>query len=155
LRELCDELGLKSYPKTSGQTGLHVLVPLGPGVRFDTAKMLTELLGRILWARHRDIATMERRTDKRGEHVLIDVGQTGRSRTIVSPYSVRAIPGALVSAPLRWEEVHQALDPSRFTMFTVPARLASLGCPMGDLLEVRPDVAKAVTKIEKKLGGAR
>lgn len=147
LRELLDELGLTGFPKTSGQSGLHVLVPLGPGVSFNTAKVLTELLGRLLWAKHPDIATMERVKDKRGPHVYIDTGQTGRSRTIVAPYSVRAYPGALVSTPLHWDEVHMALDPRKLTMFTVPTRLAEIGDPMQGLLGVAPDVQEAVNRI--------
>jgi bifunctional non-homologous end joining protein LigD len=149
LREMLDEVGLPSFPKTSGQTGLHVLIPLGPGVRFDAAKMLVELLGRLLQVRHHDIATMERRVEQRGARVYIDTGQTGRSRTIVAPYSVRAVRGATVSTPLSWDEVHMALDPSQHNMFTVAARLRDMPCPMAQLLEVEPDVAAAVAKLEK------
>jgi bifunctional non-homologous end joining protein LigD len=152
LRELLIDLGLTGFPKTSGQSGMHVLVPLGPGVTFETARVLTELLGRLLWARHPDIATMERVKDKRGDHVYIDTGQTGRSRTIVAPYSVRAYPGGLVSTPLFWNEVHMALDPKKLTMFTVPRRLRELGDPMQGLLDVRPDVPGAVSRIGEMLG---
>lgn len=151
LRELLGELGLSGFPKTSGQSGLHVLVPLGPGVSFDTAKVLTELCGRILWARHPDISTMERVKERRGDHVYIDTGQTGRSRTIVAPYSVRAYPGGLVSTPLFWDEVHMALDPNKLTMFSVPARLADLGDPMEGLLDARPDVPSVVAKLGELL----
>ncbi len=147
LRELLEGLGLPGFPKTSGQSGLHVLVPLGPGVSFDTAKMLAELLGRLLSAKHPDIATMERVKERRGAHVYVDTGQTGRSRTIVAPYSVRAYPGALVSTPLFWEELHMALDPTRFTIFSVPPRLAELGDPLAELLHVRPDVGAAVARL--------
>jgi bifunctional non-homologous end joining protein LigD len=148
LKEFLDEVGLKGYPKTSGQKGLHVLVPLGPGVPFDAAKLLCELFGRLVTERHSKIATMERRVDQRGGRALVDVGQTGRSRTIVAPYSVRAWPGATVSTPLYWEEVHVALDPRRFTLVTVPARLAESGDPFQGLLDERPDVAAAVKKLE-------
>jgi bifunctional non-homologous end joining protein LigD len=115
-REILDEIGLKGFPKTSGQKGLHVLVPLGPGVNFDAAKLLCELFGELIVARHPQLCTLERRVDKRQGKALIDIGQTGPSRTIVAPYSVRAWPGATVSTPLYWEEVHVALDPKRFTL---------------------------------------
>ncbi|MBK8252292.1 MAG: DNA ligase D [Polyangiaceae bacterium] len=105
LKVLLDSLGLVSFLKTSGQQGLHVLVPLGPKVPYDAAKMFTELVGRLLVQRHPDKATMERIISKRGERVFVDVGQTGRSRTIVAPWSVRAKPGAPVSMPLYWEEL--------------------------------------------------
>jgi bifunctional non-homologous end joining protein LigD len=147
LKTVLDEIGLDGFPKTSGQTGLHVLVPLGPGVGFETAKMLAELLGRIVQSRHPDIGTMERVKEKRGGRAYIDTGQTGRSRTIVAPYSVRAYPGARVSAPLSWDEVSFALDPKRFTIFTELERVERLGDPMKDLLVRRPDVASAVERL--------
>ncbi len=151
LRDLLEELGLSGYPKTSGQKGLHVLVPLGPGVSFDSAKLLVELIGRLLVSQHPELATMQRRISKRGPRVYVDTGQTGRSRTIVAPYSVRAYPGATVSTPLAWEEVHAALDPSRFTLATVPGRVALKGEFMAPLLQERPDVARAVALLERKL----
>lgn len=151
LRELLAELDLEGFPKTSGQKGMHVLIPTG-GIDFDSAKLLVELIGRLLVARHADIATMERRVNKRGPKVYVDTGQTGHSRTIVAPYSVRATPGATVSTPLLWDEVHVALDPSRFTMFTVPERVARLGDPMAGLLRAKPDIRKAVSVLGSKLG---
>jgi bifunctional non-homologous end joining protein LigD len=151
LRELLDELGLVGFPKTSGQKGLHVLVPLGPGVGFDAAKLLVELVGRLVTDTHPEIATMERRVGKRGPRVYVDTGQTGQSRTIVAPYSVRAHPGATVSTPLYWEELHVALDPNRFTMMTLPARIAESGDPMRGFFDEKPDVAAAVRRLERKL----
>jgi bifunctional non-homologous end joining protein LigD len=151
LRELLDEVGLVGFPKTSGQKGLHVLIPLLPGVSFDAAKLLVELLGRLLVARHPQLATMERRISKRGPKVYVDTGQTGRSRTIVAPYSVRAHPGATVSTPLSWDELHVGLDPTRFTLSSVPSRLAELGDPMESMLAEAREVAKAVRRLESKL----
>lgn len=152
LREILDDLGLVGFPKTSGQRGLHVLVPLGPGVPFESAKILCELLGRVLVGRHSNISTMERRIEKRGDKLYVDTGQTGRSRTIVAPYSVRAIAGARVSAPLRWEELHLALDPSVFTILTVPERVSAQGDPMKDLFDVRPDLPRVLTELGRWAG---
>ncbi|MCZ6806858.1 MAG: DNA ligase D, partial [Deltaproteobacteria bacterium] len=122
IREILEEVGLRGFPKTSGKAGLHVLVPLGEGLPWDAAKRLLELIGRLVLRRHPKEATMERRKDKRGARVLIDVGQTGRHRTIVAPYSVREVPGAPVSTPLSWNEISLSLDPSSFNIFTVPER---------------------------------
>jgi bifunctional non-homologous end joining protein LigD len=151
LREILNELELPGYPKTSGQSGLHVLIPLGPGISFDTAKALVELIGRVLQLRHSDVATMERRVSERRGRVYIDTGQTGRSRTIVAPYSVRAYPGASVSTPLYWEEVHMALDPRLLTMFTVPGRAADRGDPMESMLRETPNIPQAVARLGKLL----
>jgi bifunctional non-homologous end joining protein LigD len=146
LHEHLDALGLPSFPKTSGQSGLHVLVPLGAGQSFETARVLADLLGKLLVDEFPDVATMERIVAKRGPRVYVDTGQTGQTRAIVAPYSVRAVPGATVSTPLHWDEVDASLDPRRFTMKTVPARLAELGDPMAKLLTVKVDVARAVQR---------
>jgi bifunctional non-homologous end joining protein LigD len=148
LRELIERVGLESFPKTSGQTGLHLLVPLGPGVPYDAARLLVELLGRLATSRHPSTATMERRRDKRGPRVYVDTGQTGPSRAIVAPYSVRAVSGATISTPLIWDEVSPALDVSRFTITSVPHRLKFRVDPMRTLLKVRPDIPKAIGLLE-------
>jgi bifunctional non-homologous end joining protein LigD len=132
IREVLEAVGLRGFPKTSGKTGLHVIVPLGRGLAFEVAKQLLELIARLVLQRHPKEATMERRKERRGRRVLIDVGQTGRLRTIVAPYSVREVPGALVSAPLLWDEVSLSLDPGSFNLFTVPDRCSSLGDPMAE-----------------------
>ncbi len=145
LRDLLERIGLRGYPKTSGQRGLHVLIPLGPNVSFDTAQALNTLLGRLVTAEHPDIATLERVVERRGNKVLIDIGQTGRHRTIVAPYSVRAHPGASVSTPLTWDEVNDALDPSELNLRTLPDRIAKLGVDLArGVLEDTPDVPRAV-----------
>lgn len=149
LREVLDDAGLPGFPKTSGQRGLHVLIPLGDGIPFEAAKLLVELLGRIVTARHPSIATMERKVDKRGDRMYIDTGQTGTSRTIVAPYSVRAHPGATVSTPLAWEELHAGLDPSRFTIVTVPSRALEIDDPWLGFAEAKPNVASALSKLER------
>ncbi|MES1172992.1 MAG: DNA ligase D [Myxococcales bacterium] len=151
LKQVLDDVGLIGFPKTSGQRGLHVLVPLGPGVNFDTAKLLVELLGRLITDKNPSIATMERRVNQRGSRVYVDTGQTGPSRTIVAPYSVRAYRGATVSTPISWEELHVALDTSRFTMLTLPRRVLEVGDPYAEFMSTRPDVAAAVTALSKYL----
>ena len=90
---------------------------------------------------------MERRVSERRDRVYIDTGQTGRSRTIVAPYSVRAYPGASVSTPLFWEEVHMALDPRQPTMFSVPTRVLERGDPLEGMLDARPDIPAAVARL--------
>ena len=94
---------------------------------------------------------MERRVSERRGRVYIDTGQTGRSRTIVAPYSVRAYRGASVSTPLFWEEVHMALDPRQLTLFTVPTRVLERGDPMDGLLAARPDIPRAVARLGQLL----
>jgi bifunctional non-homologous end joining protein LigD len=149
LKEVLDDAGLPGFPKTSGQRGLHVLIPLGDGIPFEAAKLLVELIGRIVTAQHAAIATMERKIDKRGDRMYVDTGQTGASRTIVAPYSVRAHPGATVSTPLAWEELHAGLEPSRFTIVSVPTRAAEIDDPWAGFDEAKPNVAGALSKLER------
>jgi bifunctional non-homologous end joining protein LigD len=153
LHALVDQVDLHAYAKTSGQSGVHVLVPLGPGVSFKTARLLVELLGRIIQRQHPTVATMQRRVEDRGPRVYIDTVQTGETRTIVAPYSVRAAPGATVSTPVTWDEVTVALDPRSFTLASVPARLAERGDPMRPMLEERPDIGRALEKLESIVRG--
>jgi bifunctional non-homologous end joining protein LigD len=149
LKEVLDDAGLPGFPKTSGQRGLHVLIPLGNGIPFEAAKLLVELIGRIVTAQHPQIATMERKIDKRGDRMYVDTGQTGTSRTIVAPYSVRAHAGATVSTPLAWEELHAGLDPARFTIVSVPVRAAEIDDPWIGFGEAKPNVAAALAKLER------
>ena len=104
LHDLCDELGLPSYPKTTGQKGLHVLVPLGGRLDHAQARTLGELLSRALEAEHPDIATTARAIGERGGRVYLDFLQNGRGKTIAAPYTVRPRPGAPVSTGqlLQW-----------------------------------------------------
>lgn len=154
LHSLLEELQLPSFPKTSGQTGLHVLVPLG-GVPFDAATSLATLLGRLLHTRHPTISTIERLRARRPRAVYIDTGQTGRSRAIVSPYSVRAVAGATVSTPLRWDEVGAALVPARFDVRTVRERLLDQPDPMRQMLTCQPDMPGALARLEGLLAQPR
>ncbi len=152
IREIIEEVGLRGFPKTSGKTGLHVLVPLGAGLPWDAAKQLLELIGRLVLQRHPQEATMERRKEKRGTRVLIDVGQTGRHRTIVAPYSVREVAGAPVSTPLAWDEISLSLDPSSFDIFTVPERVLSVGDPMQDAFAMEVDLTHTLARLGALVG---
>ena len=153
LRSVLDEVGLKGFPKTSGQTGLHVFVPMGEGVTPSAAKTLAELLGRIIVERHPTLATMERVVSRRGSKVYVDTGQTGPSRTIVAPYSLRATPGARVSMPLTWDEVTPGLDPGAFTIKTAPQRVEREGDKMKGLLSEKPDMPEVMQRLASLLGG--
>jgi len=155
LRAILDAIGLAGYPKTSGQTGLHVLAPLGAGHGYDTARALVEILGRLLVHRRPDLATMERLPAKRGPRVYVDTVQTGPTRTLVAPYSLRAVPEATVSMPLTWDEVRDDLDPKAYSLDTVPGLVAARTCPMASFAEASPDVGRAVARLAELWAAAR
>jgi bifunctional non-homologous end joining protein LigD len=127
VREVLDELGLASYPKTSGATGLHVLVPIRPELRFPDVRRLAKRVAEEVERRVGDpevATTTWRVAERRG--VFVDFGQNARDRTIACAYSVRPTPDARVSAPLGWDEV-SAVDPADFTIETMRDRIASVG----------------------------
>jgi bifunctional non-homologous end joining protein LigD len=156
LHALCDEIGLPSYPKTTGQKGMHVLVPLGGQLTHAQARTLGELLARALEARRPQIATTARAIGARGGRVYLDYLQNGYGKTIAAPYSVRPRPGAPVSAPLRWSEVNGRLDPARFTVRTLPQRAARLdGDPLLPVLADRPDLLGALELLGARIAPER
>jgi len=148
IRELCDRMGLPSYPKTSGKSGLHVLIPMGRRFSYEQQKMLGELVARIIESQLPEIATTIRTPARRGGRVYIDFLQNGKGKLLVSPYSVRPVPGATVSAPLRWNEVTPSLDVGRFTIRSMPRRLAALkGDPMLPVLSDDPDIDAGLSSL--------
>jgi bifunctional non-homologous end joining protein LigD len=127
LRGLFDRLGLPSVPKTSGQRGLHVLVPLAPGHTHEQARAFARRIGAAVATALPEEVTVERAPGRRRGRLYLDCLQNGYGRTIVAPYSLRARDGAPVSAPLRWEEVTPRLDPGRLSLRTLPRRLDRVG----------------------------
>ena len=130
VREVMDELGLASYPKTSGATGLHILAPVKPELPFPDVRRFAKALAEEVERRlgDQDVATTTWRVaDRRG--VFVDFGQNARDRTIACAYSVRPTADARVSAPLVWSEVAD-VDPAAFTVETMRARLVAADDPM-------------------------
>lgn len=130
VHEVLDELGLRSYPKTSGATGLHVLAPIRAELRYPDVRRFAKAVAEEVERRVGDprvATTTWRVADRVG--VFVDFGQNARDRTIASAYSVRPTPDARVSAPLRWDEV-PAVEPEAFTVATMAERVARAGDPM-------------------------
>jgi bifunctional non-homologous end joining protein LigD len=121
---LCEQAELPHFVKSSGSTGLHVLIPLGARYTHEQSRALAELLANCVVSQLPDIATVERQLDARGGKVYVDYLQNGHGRLLVAPYSVRTVPQASVSMPLRWNQVTPKLDMHRYNLRTVPALLA-------------------------------
>lgn len=137
LRALCAEIDLPCFAKTSGSSGLHVLVPLGGRCTFKQSRLLAELLARVIVEELPEIATLARVISRREGKVYLDYLQNGEGKLLVAPFSVRPRPGATASTPLEWHEVDSRLDPSRFTIRTVPRRLRRMERdPMQPLVEI-------------------
>lgn len=126
VRQLFDELGLTSWPKTTGSKGLHVYVRLRPEWSFLDCRHAALAVSREIARRRPDIATSAWWKEERGERVFLDFNRMARDQTIASAYSVRARADAQVSAPLTWDEVETATN-ADFTIATMPARFAERG----------------------------
>ncbi len=131
VKENLDALGLRSYVKTSGKKGLHVVVPIVHGYTFREAREFVQQIGRRV-ARESRLVVTEFRMSRDPGTVFIDYLQNSHGRTMVCPYSLRSTPNATVSTPLDWSEVDQRLKPEQFNVFTV-AKIEK--APWRDLLE--------------------
>jgi DNA ligase D len=148
VREVLEELGLRSYPKTSGATGLHILAPIKPDVLFPDVRRFAKAVAEEVERRVGDQAvatTTWRVADRVG--VFVDFGQNARDRTIASAYSVRPTPDARVSAPLAWDEVG-AVEPEAFTVETMAARIAAAGDPMRGMWRSPPSLRSRFARLE-------
>jgi bifunctional non-homologous end joining protein LigD len=140
VKEVLDELKLRSYPKTSGATGLHILAPIRPEVRFPDVRRLAKAIAQEVERRVDDqsIATTTWKVaDRVG--VFVDYGQNARDRTIASAYSVRPTEDARVSAPLLWDEV-SSVEPEAFTLETMQERIGTVGDPMRGMWRSPPSL---------------
>jgi DNA ligase D len=127
VHELLDELGASGFPKTSGGDGLHVYVRIPPQWSFGELRRAALAFAREVERRApEDATTVWWRKDRDPEKVFVDFNQNARDHTIASAYSVRGVPNARVSTPFAWDEL-DAIDPSEFTIATVPERFARLG----------------------------
>ena len=153
LHRILDDVELPSYPKTSGATGLHILIPLGARYTYDEVRTFARLLAVLGVEAEPEISTIARPLRSRGGKVYIDFGQNGHGQTIVGPFSLRPLPGAPASCPLTWGEVTARLDPARFTMITVPKRFDKMADPLAPVLTGGIDMAATVARIEERLGG--
>ncbi len=148
IHELCEAIGLPNYVKTSGQSGLHILIPLAGQCTFDQARTLAYLIGLVIERKHPDMATTARNPAARGGRVYLDWGQNAHGQLLVAPYSVRPVATAPVSMPLVWDEVVPGLDARRWTIKNALERVASWpGDPFLKVLDERPDLAAVLEKL--------
>ena len=136
LAEVC---GLSVALKTSGASGIHIVLPLPPRTSYETSADLALRLAEAVVAANPETATVERGVKARPKRsIYIDALQNARGKSMAAPYSVRARPAASVSAPLRPRELSGRLRIDAFTVGTIPARLARTGDLWGDAIATRP-----------------
>jgi len=156
-----DELGLASFPKTSGSTGLHILAPIKPELGFPEVRRFAKALAQEVERRidDQEVATTTWKVaDRRG--VFVDYGQNARDRTIASAYSIRPTPDARASAPLEWDEVPK-VKPERFTLTTMRKRIDEVGDLTSGIWRHKASLIPRFEKLDlepadpKKLDGGR
>ncbi len=153
LRRILDDLEMPSHVKTSGATGLHILVPLGARYTYEQARTFARLLATLGVEAVPEISTVARPIRDRGGKVYIDFGQNGYGQTIVAPFSLRPLPGAPASCPLEWREVTPGLDPTRFTMKTMEARFEKMADPLRPVLDGGVDIVAAIERLHARVTG--
>lgn len=144
-RQVMGELELEGYPKTSGGRGVHVFCTIEPS-SFVDARHAAIAIGRELAHRMPDKVTIEWWKEKRGERVFVDYNQMARDRLMASPYSIRPVPNARVSAPLGWDEVPD-VHPDDFTVSTMPMRYREHGDIWAPLYASRPSSLEEALKL--------
>jgi bifunctional non-homologous end joining protein LigD len=150
VRDLLAELGLPSWLKTSGSKGFHIAVPLDGKSDFGTVARFAHTVGAIMVRRYPEKLTQEFHKVDRGGRILIDTGRNGYSATYAATYTVRARPGAPVSAPCTWEELERdEVGPRTFTLRTMAQRIADVGDLWADLLRKRRSLRQPIERLKK------
>ena len=150
LRDLLAELGLPSWIKTSGSKGFHIVVPLDGKSDFGTVARFAHVAGKLLVQRDPDNLTQEFHKVDRAGRILVDTGRNGYSATFAATYTVRAKPGAPVSAPCTWEELESGkVGPKTFTLRTMSQRVSVVGDIWADMLGKKRSLKRPLERLEK------
>ncbi|MFC3748913.1 non-homologous end-joining DNA ligase [Paenibacillus sp. GCM10012306] len=141
--KVLQSLGLTSVPKTSGATGVQIIVPITPGVTFDDLRTVGHFVGRFVTEKHPELFTLERLKKHRGDKIYFDYLQHYGGKTLAAPYTPRARPLATVSTPLTWEEVERDVSITDYHLLNIEERLRQ----MGDLIaSVPPQPIEAIVQ---------
>jgi DNA ligase D len=137
-KQVCDEIGLNAFPKTSGSSGIHIYLPLNPTNEYAKVAEFSHLLASEIARRAPKIATVERTITKRKrDQVYVDWMQNARGKSLAAVFTARAKPGATVSLPLTWKQIEQGVKISDFTVKNVPALLKKNGDAWSDFFDRR------------------
>jgi DNA ligase D-like protein (predicted polymerase) len=147
-------IGLLPFLKTSGKSGLHVLLPLQPDYTYEQARLFSESIARIVARENKSIATVERNMELRGERVYIDYLQNRKGQTLVAPYAVRPVSAASISMPIEWEELDKNFSIDMFTIKGAVERISRKGDIFQNFLKTRQTLNGAIQKLDEFIKGA-
>jgi bifunctional non-homologous end joining protein LigD len=137
-KKVCDEVGLKAFPKTSGSSGIHIYLPLKPVNEYDKVADFARLLAGEIAGRVPTIATVERSLAKRKhDQVYVDWMQNARGKSLASVYTTRAKPKATVSMPLTWKQIEKGVKITDFTLKNAMGFLRKSGDPWAEFFASR------------------
>ncbi len=148
-KQILDGLGVVSYPKTSGSTGIHIYIPLGASYTYDQSKEFARVIARLVYEEIPEFTTIERVVKNRKGKMYLDFLQNRPQATVCAPYSVRPKPGATVSMPLHWEEVKKGLKMLDFTIKNSLERIKSEGDIFKPVIGPGVDLLKVVKKFSQ------
>jgi bifunctional non-homologous end joining protein LigD len=155
VKVILDQLGLASYPKTSGATGMQIYIPIEKKYDYNIIRGFVGAVADMVHAAEPDVTTVEWETRKRGGKVFLDVNMNREGANIAAAYSARPEPGATVSTPFSWDEL-DAIQPEDYTMETLFHRLEEKGDPFLPVAEgPRQNLDAAIKKVEAKPRKAR
>jgi len=146
-KQILDKAGASSFCKTSGATGMHILVPMEKKYLYEQVRGFAEIICTMANEQLSKFTSVERNLKKRGNKIYLDYLQNSRGQTIASAYSLRPHPGATVSTPLLWKEVKAGLHPSAFDINTVPKRVKKTGDIFKDVLGKGVDIKQCLAKL--------
>ena len=156
LRDLLAELGLPSWIKTTGSKGFHIAVPLDGKSDFGTVARFAHGVGKVIVERNPDHLTQEFHKVDRAGRILVDTGRNGYSATFAATYTVRAKPGAKVSAPCTWEELESGeVGPKTFTLRSMAKRISSVGDLWGDMLKKKRSLKAPIKRLQQLVPNPR
>ncbi len=152
VKKILDTVGIPSYPKTSGSTGMHIYIPLGAMYSYEQSKQLAELIVTFAHQELGSFTSLERSPLKRKGKIYLDYLQNRAIQTIAAPYSLRPKPGATASAPLHWDEIKKGLRIQDFTIYNMPERIKSEGDLFKGVLGKGIDLEKVLENVSRVFG---
>ncbi|MDF2437357.1 MAG: ligase [Bacteroidota bacterium] len=148
-KDVLDAIGVPSYPKTSGSTGIHIYIPLGAKYTYEQSKEFARIIARLVHEQLPEYTSIERVVKQRKGKMYIDFLQNRAQATVSAPYSVRPKPGATVSMPLHWDEVKKGLKMTDFTIHNSLDRVKFEGDIFKPVLGKGIDLKKVIIKLEE------
>ncbi len=149
VRRVLTSIGAESFCKTSGASGMHIVIPTGAKFDFDTGRLFAEAVCNVVQKKFPKNTSVERTPAKRRHKIYLDFLQNRRGQTLAAPYCVRPRPNATVSAPLKWSEVKKGLTPEAFTIETMARRIERVGDLWKGTLNTAVDIEACHKRLRK------